>query len=106
MGTNEISESASVDAVVIGPELLSRIRDRYGPKSKPTCRLCGHAMTLGSIGGGRAEWVCDGPEANWLGMAPGPEKRRKEDHYSASRQIQTQFEDRDVMALVAYVESQ
>lgn len=80
-------------------ETIDLCRERYTRPPNPTCRLCGGPMEVGYMGQGRVEYYCAGEAANWLGMEPGPEKRKREDHYNASMQTQTRFGDCDVLAL-------
>lgn len=85
---------------------LAELREKYSRPEPPKCRLCGHKMTIGMMGQGRIEWYCNGPEAEWMGMEDGPEKRKREDHYSASRHIQTRCGDSDVIRLIDAYESE
>lgn len=89
----------------IFPETIGRLVKRYGEQAYPKCRLCGADMHVGEISEGRKIWYCDGEQGRWMGMEPGPEKRKREQHSDDSRHVQTRHGDKDVIELLnAYLE--
>ena len=90
----------------ISPETIGELVKRYGEKAPPTCRICGAAMALGEVGVGRAKWHCDGEQARWMGMEPGPEKQAREQHFAASETVVACGDRRVIELLDAYLEIQ
>lgn len=91
--------------------LLEVLVDRYAPTVVPPCRVCGDALTITSIGGGRAtEWACGHLEPDPDAVAGGPDLRVKAGrgtgsaddnrHYERSRFVDYRHEDADVIELI------
>ncbi len=69
-------------------ELIEVLTDRYRPTEVPPCRVCGGALSIGSIGGGEStRWACSGYEDDpdrpgYLKMMAG--RTSADEHYAKS----------------------
>ncbi len=89
---------------LVSPVELSVLTARHRPVVVPQCRVCGHVLTIASMGGGDAtKYVCDSPEASMFGRGSlwGPEADAAAEHRRRSEVRISYHGDSGLVAVLA-----